>query len=789
MDPVTVPVPTNRVFPPRKVTRLPPIQTSFAASSNQRIRPPNPSEVIPAEPSTKFVNVTTESPTLRHRNPRGGLSALFRRKKVEKNLEIFKDLEAFAEGARVTPTPASKDAQLPRNGARLSFGQEITATAPESIASEGQSPKPGARSKSLKRELTIRTPTTWDPPPLFQAYPQAVKHASLRAPMVSTDAILRARGGPNNTNKGQKDIHTTVDSKPVKANIDVGKRKGYSRRKFKHTLAEPIPKDCWTRKLYVLVTSGYFLQYAGEGNFDRLPEKIMALSKNSAAFASDVISGEHWVLQISQSPEIDSVRSYRDRGSMMKKIGFPRDAKRSASSFLLTLDSPEEMDSWLKVVRGEIESMGGQKYRPDVGACMESALTREHEKLSHRYSIRSPEASFGNTAKGDGGSKLIARQSPTSTVRRRSMASQMSADSPVLSNATVSINQTYLDQLRSSRRMSYASTGGKTLSTSRGSSPGTSPRPVPVKSNFPFRDYTPILSEGDVLVPKIPNTRRALAQNSSRKSFDPSSASRSTSRSASRSPGPLSTNRSHAGQSTPPPPAQNFSVPTFSKRNSMVTRVPLSPTSETSRSSTKDLGSSLTLSSPESKFYTEAEEIKLSLPHSSSSCELSSIPPKKDRPLPRRLSSLQYSRGISPRHLSASQLLLPRPPPSTALPAVPGHLLVADQTHIEDHQSQNRALRRPLSMQVRSDPIGQVHHQQAQGTGINKSRSDRSPKLSSEASHRTYHFSSLLPSQPSRTLNRRSMPELEIRAHFPSTSRPPLPNLSHDPRTTLTKGG
>ena len=38
------------------------------------------------------------------------------------------------------------------------------------------------------------------------------------------------------------------------------------------------------------------------------PEKILALSKDSVAFASDAIAGKHWVLQVSQHADDDDER-------------------------------------------------------------------------------------------------------------------------------------------------------------------------------------------------------------------------------------------------------------------------------------------------------------------------------------------------------------------------------------------------------------------------------------------------------------------------------------------------
>ncbi len=791
MNAIAAPIAVQSGPLPRLVMQPPPLQTSFAGNPNQRVRPPNPNDVTPTEPPTKLVSITTETLILKHRPSRGGLLALFKRKKVARNLETHEEHGTSADGGQATYRHASRDTQASHNAAKPSIGQGNVATVPRSRTLRRQSSTPGPRSKSLKQERTIRTPTTWDPPPLFQAYPQAVKYASLRAPTVSADAILRSNGNKKTKNTGQIVMQSATPPNAVSADANVAKRKGYSGRKPKYTLTEPIPKEFWTDNLYVLVTSGYFLQYTGEGSFDRLPEKIMALSKDSAAFASDAISGEHWVLQVSQTSDDNGIQSDKDQDSIMKKIGLLRDSKRSASSFLLVLDSPEEMDSWLRAVRGEIESMGGKKYRPDATTCgsTEDSPTKEFEKLSHRYSMGrdleqnpgkrwepAPDVSFGNVVRENEGSKVVAGQSTSSTVLRRSIASQISSDSPTVSNSTPSVNQTYLDQLRGSHRLSYASTGAKTLSTSRGSSPGPSPRPAPAKLHFPLLEHASTLGEEVMPISISTKFRRASVQNSSRTSIYPSSASGSTSRSASRSPRPLSTRRSSPGQHTPPA-ALNFSVPTSSKRHSIVTRVPFLSMNQTSTSPVDDNESSLVPSSPPTELSTEADDLVQSLPHSSSWYELSSPPLKNGRPLPRRLSSLQYSRGISPRHLPADQLLSPHPPPKTALPAVPRHLVVADQKAIDVHLSQSRHLRRPMSMQVRSDPIKQIHHHLPESILEDKQNFDRGPNSLLDVTARPDFFDSPLLVHQSKLRNHRSMPEIDLPADFSLATRPPLPTL------------
>lgn len=795
MDVIAAPVPAYSESSPRRFMQLPPIQTSFTVIPTRRVRPLNPTKTTLDSALLELINDNVETSELTHRTSKGGLLALFRRKKVAKSSEIHEP-EKMVEEAKAAHRPMSRDTERPHNNAALHCDPRNVTPATRSRTLRRRSSKPGPRSISLKRELRIKTVTTWDPPPLFQAYPQAVTYGSLRAPTISTDALLGSKGDKKNRNTKfyAGEIHDSANLKPVEVDTNAARRR-YSRRKPKHTMAEPIPKEDWTRNLYVLVTSGYFLQYAGEGSFDRLPEKIMALSKDSAAFASDVILGEHWVLQVSQFSDENGIQSSKESGSIMKKIGLSRDAKRSASRFLLVLDSPEEMDAWLKAVRGEIESMGGRKYRPDAGApnFMEDAACKEHESLSHRYSIiRSPDqysgrryepapyANFRNVNSANGGSSSFGHQSPTTTVRRRSIASQMSADSP--SNATVSINQSYLDQLRGSPRISYASTGAKTLSTSPGSSPGPSPRPGPAKLTFPLPEDSSELGQRATPIYTLPISRRASAQTSCHLG-DPSAEFRSNSRSASRSPRQLSTHRSPSKQNVPPA-TPNFSVPTFAKRNSLMPRGSSPSTNQASRSPFDDFELSKSLSNRDSLAIAlpiDNEDVILSLPYSSSSNELSPLPTKQDRPLPRRLSSLQYSRGIRPKHLAADQLLPPHPPPRSALPAVPVPVSLGIRKSLDCNSSQNRQLRRPLSMQARSDPVRLVHRNLPQSISEDKLDFDCPSQPSSDFSAQPDRCPPPPPVQISIIQNCRSMPEIGLPGDF--LPHLPLPDPHHEPRS------
>jgi hypothetical protein len=69
------------------------------------------------------------------------------------------------------------------------------------------------------------------------------------------------------------------------------------------------------------------------------------------------------------------------------------DYRRTATSLLLVMDSAEEMNSWLGVVRREIEALGGKKHVSETGKPKpDEKITQLKAQPSHRYLVqREPE--------------------------------------------------------------------------------------------------------------------------------------------------------------------------------------------------------------------------------------------------------------------------------------------------------------------------------------------------------------------------------------------------------------
>lgn len=195
---------------------------------------------------------------------------------------------------------------------------------------------------------------SWAPPPLFQAYPQSIKHVNLEASTLSAQAIIRL--------KEHRSIITMQDS-----DYDVTGISASSNAATKRSRRVPAStlKSEWTRKVYVLTTSGSLLQYSGEGAFDRKPEKILQLGKDSAAFASDAIEGRHFVLHVSQSCTDDG-EPQLDRGIFSRIASKTASARRSARVLLMVFATADDLDSWLSDIRKMIGSLGGRSYNPET---------------------------------------------------------------------------------------------------------------------------------------------------------------------------------------------------------------------------------------------------------------------------------------------------------------------------------------------------------------------------------------------------------------------------------------
>ncbi|KAI0553447.1 hypothetical protein F4679DRAFT_531348 [Xylaria curta] len=314
--------------------------------------------------------------------------------------------------------------------------------------------------------------TTWEPPALFQVYPQAVKHATLPACNVSVESLAR-----NSESRGNKLIQGIripehVNDFNIKARGEILKKK--------QRVASLRNSLEWTSKIFVLITSGYLLQYAAEGTYNRVPEKILQLTATSAAYASDLIPGRHWVLQVASATDADG-NSLADTKSRRSKLSI-RDNRR-VSNMLLIFGNPESMDTWLAVLRREIALRGGKRKVSETGqveadepASRTGARSTERHSVVEDHSQSSSVTRDFSYAQENAPSDLTENDDFAISLPHRLSTYTIDNASPTAS--IISSDGQRLNNLRdssSSHRFSYVSSGQRTMITSAGSSPACSP--------------------------------------------------------------------------------------------------------------------------------------------------------------------------------------------------------------------------------------------------------------------------------------------------------------------------
>ncbi|KAJ1333528.1 hypothetical protein MN608_03519 [Microdochium nivale] len=204
----------------------------------------------------------------------------------------------------------------------------------------------------------------WPPPPFLEAYQQAVKRAMMSMCTVPTETLERisSAAADGSSTRKTSDASTMGDSN----------KRSDTRRRLNRNTAARSPLD-FTSKIYVLTTSGWLFQYAADGEDDRPPERALRITKNSAAFASDLIPGRHWVIQVLSEADTAGAANTTSKGRKSKH----KDAeKRQVSNFLLVCETPDDMESWLAALRQEIEVLGGRKKVSETGEILNNSDTK-----------------------------------------------------------------------------------------------------------------------------------------------------------------------------------------------------------------------------------------------------------------------------------------------------------------------------------------------------------------------------------------------------------------------------
>lgn len=284
------------------------------------------------------------------RKPNMSLFSLFSRPKVQK-------LRGYAESGLDTPLQRDSNIstadlndglprpEIPRSGSSMSFRTHKT-------TGSGPTKKP----RQTRRPSQDQKMSQWNPPPLFQAFARSTKHGLVEVTTASPETILS-----KSRSKKAGALHLQQESAP-RASTDTGRSGDMLKRgRFgtKNSGSAHVTHVELERKILVLMTTGHLLQYAEYGPSGRLPEKVLPIGEDSAAFASDLISGKQYVAQISQAVDGQGL-PVPPTGSLLSRVGVKSSAAKSCiSNVLLVLPDGDELDLWLEAVRQQIEEQGG----------------------------------------------------------------------------------------------------------------------------------------------------------------------------------------------------------------------------------------------------------------------------------------------------------------------------------------------------------------------------------------------------------------------------------------------
>jgi hypothetical protein len=353
------------------------------------------------------------------------------------------------------------------------------------------------RPTSMKPSPTSHNSDDWDPPPLFQAFPQSIKHATIQTCVFPPEVLMRTQSQRRQAEvireriDSARDLSIIPETGPETRKLDKSHRRLISNSVYNSTTPELVSK------IYILVTSGYVVQYAGDGPFDRLPEKVLKIGKDSAAFACDLVPGKHWVLQISSHAHDDGTIESGPRSSILTRLRAQNAVeKKLATSFLLVLESAEEMDGWMTAVRKEIDNRGGQRTKDEsirASSSIDGSSGKPSSETSHRYLVQRDPNVITKIGSANSNSKPTSiATSDWETERSSSVASaardqasrgknRRSVEGSSMASTPTSQDHMQLDQLRGRSRFSYMSAA---TSVSTSGTRDSSPAPTSPKEGF-----------------------------------------------------------------------------------------------------------------------------------------------------------------------------------------------------------------------------------------------------------------------------------------------------------------
>ncbi|KAF2846607.1 hypothetical protein T440DRAFT_224252 [Plenodomus tracheiphilus IPT5] len=440
--------------------------------------------------------------------------SLFSRPKVERARGHTEVGLAVPMRPQTPPKPAP-----PTSTPKSSLRQNPSPPAQQSIRSRSSQM---FRPTSMRPTMLHREFGDWEPPPLFQAFPQSLKHATVQACVFPPEVLMRSQSQRRHAEIVREKMDSVRDLSTIAENGSESKKleKNHKRLMSNSVLNPTMPE--LVNKIYILVAAGYVLQYAGDGTFDRTPEKVLKLGKESAAFACDLIPGKHWVLQISSHAHDDGTFETGPKNSLLSRLRTQNaTTKAAATSFLLVLESAEEMDAWMSAIRKEIDNLGGMKAKEESmrasSSTDDSAGKISAEAISHRYQVqRDPETISKVTPwetplasqRSDSPRIVTSDWATNASERSVSVADSIGGQSSRVGNGRQSVemssvastpisqHQVQLDGLRGRSRFSFMSTGTSTSGPgTRNTSRDSSPAPTsPLKEVFLPGDGEPLRS-------------------------------------------------------------------------------------------------------------------------------------------------------------------------------------------------------------------------------------------------------------------------------------------------------
>ncbi|EKV04086.1 Peptidase family M20/M25/M40 protein [Penicillium digitatum] len=530
----------------RRGRLLAPLQTNFSRPAAQkRSQRPRPTEYPSINGSEGPIPL--QGPVKRQ-SSKTSLRSLFGHKPLRADSKLEEIVEAQPE---------------PQTAILLETTLSPSILSPQIIDSNLTNTSPTERSRTTSRSSRLKTAPKhtnqeqygWKSPPLFQAYPQSIKHACLPAPALTADSILRLHVTSARSSTDDNPANLLEQSEAADA---ARKKREQKQRKHLRTVSGTINKVEWTQKIYVLSTTGCILQYAGEGKHDRLPERMLLLGPKSVAFASDAIPGKHWVVQVSHNPTADGSAVPEPPRPRFSRFGFHRpNARRFSHNFLLVLENPDDMIGWLVAVRAEIEKRGGRKFTQEKQLDEDtmpqlqskSSVRQMVKKDPHRISslFLQPQTLLSPTEEEDGQSvgatSWQSRRSSCVSVNRRSVIDSRSGSvSTVRTEATNATNRSA--SIGSDMRSSSFTSSNIPHSPPIGTGAFRPGEPVPEELDRIYTRSPPVSSLHTPLPPQPPPITEFIEEPQVDHSLSVAEALiRCTS-----------------------PPAPNFSVPSFSKK-------------------------------------------------------------------------------------------------------------------------------------------------------------------------------------------------------------------------------